>query len=111
MSDGRSSGKAKRERNENVLMGQLSSKLSELYADMKQKELLYESSKTTMEKAERTKNSAETMYSLGMLSASEYQAQMLAYMSYKASAELAKLNLTQSINNYRWAVNGVVTLG
>ena len=111
MSDGSSAGNAKRDRNENVLMGQLSSKLSELYADMKQKELLYESSKTTMEKAERTKNSAETMYSLGMLSASEYQAQMLAYMSYKASAELAKLNLTQSINNYRWAVNGVVTLG
>lgn len=108
--DGSYSGNARRDRNENVAMNQLTSKLSELYADMKQKELLYESSKTTMQKAERTRSSADTMYAMGMLSTAEYQAQMLAYTSYKASAELAGLSLTQSINNYKWAVDGVVSL-
>ncbi len=110
-SDGSTAGNESRDRNENVAKGQLSAKLSELYSDMKSKELLYQSSLTTMEKAERTKASAERMFSLGMLSTAEYQAQMLTYLGYKASAELAKLNLCQSINNYKWAVNGVVSLG
>ena len=110
-SDGSTAGNESRDRNENAAKGQLSAKLSELYSDMKSKELLYQSSLTTMEKAERTKASAERMYGLGMLSAAEYQAQMLTYLGYKASAELAKLNLCQSINNYKWAVNGVVSLG
>ena len=110
-SDGSTAGNESRDRNENAVKGQLSAKLSELYSDMKSKELLYQSSLTTMEKAERTKASAERMYGLGMLSTAEYQAQMLTYLGYKASAELAKLNLCQSINNYKWAVNGVVSLG
>lgn len=110
-SDGSTAGNESRDRNENAAKGQLASKLSELYSDMKSKELLYQSSLTTMEKAERTKASAERMYGLGMLSAAEYQAQILTYLGYKASAELAKLNLCQSINNYKWAVNGVVSLG
>ena len=110
-SDGSTAGNESRDRNENAVKGQLSAKLSELYSDMKSKELLYQSSLTTMEKAERTKASAERMYGLGMLSAAEYQAQILTYLGYKASAELAKLNLCQSINNYKWAVNGVVSLG
>ena len=110
-SDGSTAGNESRDRNENAAKGQLSAKLSELYSDMKSKELLYQSSLTTMEKAERTKASAERMFSLGMLSTAEYQAQMLTYLGYKASAELAKLNLCQSINNYKWAVNGVVSLG
>ena len=110
-SDGSTAGNESRDRNENAAKGQLSAKLSELYSDMKSKELLYQSSLTTMEKAERTKASAERMYGLGMLSAAEYQAQILTYLGYKASAELAKLNLCQSINNYKWAVNGVVSLG
>ena len=110
-SDGSTAGNESRDRNENAVKGQLSAKLSELYSDMKSKELLYQSSLTTMEKAERTKASAERMFSLGMLSTAEYQAQMLTYLGYKASAELAKLNLCQSINNYKWAVNGVVSLG
>ena len=110
-SDGSTAGNESRDRNENAAKGQLSAKLSELYSDMKSKKLLYQSSLTTMEKAERTKASAERMYGLGMLSAAEYQAQILTYLGYKASAELAKLNLCQSINNYKWAVNGVVSLG
>ncbi len=110
-SDGSTAGNESRDRNENAAKGQLASKLSELYSDMKSKELLYQSSLTTMEKAERTKASAERMYGLGMLSTAEYQAQMLTYLGYMASAELAKLNLCQSINNYKWAVNGVVSLG
>ena len=109
-SDGTTAGTESRDRRENEAMGKLSAKLSELYADMKEKKLLYDAAQATLQKAERTRASADRMYGLGMLSISEYQAQMLAYTSYRASAELAGLNLVQSINNYKWALNGVVSL-
>ncbi len=110
LSDGTTAGNDLRDRSYNEAMGKLTAKMNELYADMKEKALLYESSMTTSERAERSLSSAETMYSLGMLSAAEYEAQILSYTSYKVSAELAKLNLTLSINNYKWALSGVVSL-
>ena len=110
-SDGSSAGDLKRDRNENAVMGKLSSQLSELYADMKQKKLIYDGSAATLQKAQLSRTSAETRYSMGMLSEAEYKAQLLTAFSYEASARLAELNLLQAINNYKWAVNGVMTLG
>lgn len=109
-SNGTTSGNEQRYYTQNEAKGKLSAKLSELYADMQAKKLLYDSSASTLRKAEITKNSAELKLSMGMLSAAEYEAQMLSYISYKASAELAETNLKQSINNYKWALNGVVSI-
>lgn len=99
-----------RDKTENEITGMLIAKMDSLYADMKEKKALYETAQTTLEKARLTKEAAERKYALGMLGRSEYEAQQLAYISYEASYELAKLNLFQSINTYQWAVDGVVTL-
>ena len=117
--DVRSAGKAAdgsqyafqlRDLTENEARGKLSAKMDELYANMKQQKALYDAAKTTLERASLTKASAERQYQLGMLGRAEYEAQQLAYTSYEASAEIARLNLVQAINTYQWAVNGVVTL-
>ncbi len=110
-SDGTTAGTALRDMTYNEAMGKLSSRMNELYADMKEKAVLYEASQATLKKAELTLSGAQTRYELGMLGASEYKAQILTYTSYMVSAQLAKSNLQQSINNYRWAVEGVLSLG
>ena len=110
-SDGTTAGTALRDMTYNEAMGKLSSKMNELYADMKEKAVLYEASQATLKKAELTLSGAQTRYELGMLGASDYKAQILTYTSYMVSAQLAKSNLQQSINNYRWAVEGVLSLG
>lgn len=99
-----------RDREENEVTGRLVAKMDSLYADMKQKKALYEAAKTTLEKARLTRESAERRYELGMLGRSEYEAQQLSYLNYEASCRLAELNLFQSINTYKWAVDGVVTI-
>ena len=99
-----------RDREENEVTGRLVAKMDSLYADMKQKKALYETAKTTLEKARLTRESAERRYELGMLGRSEYEAQQLSYLNYEASYRLAELNLFQSINTYKWAVDGVVTI-
>lgn len=99
-----------RDRTENEKTGLLVAKMDSLYADMKEKKALYEAAQTSLERAELTKASAEQKYQLGMLGRAEYEGQMLAYTSYQAAYELAKLNLFQSINTYQWAVDGYVTI-
>lgn len=105
-----STGFELRDKTENEKTGLLVAKMDSLYADMKQKKALYETAQTTLKKAELTKNAAEQKYQLGMLGRAEYEGQQLAYTSYEAAYQLAKLNLFQSINTYRWAVDGYVTL-
>ena len=99
-----------RDRTENEKTGMLAAKMDSLYADMKQKKALYETAQTTLKKAELTRQAAEKKYQLGMLGRAEYEGQQLAYTSYEAAIQLAKLNLFQSINTYRWAVDGYTTL-
>lgn len=108
-----SGGTAEREvaeKRANEYRGKLSVKMDSLYADMKNKLALYRAAATGNERAELLKASADRQYSLGLLGNAEYEAQQTAYISAKASYELAKLNLFSSINTYKWAVDGVVTL-
>ena len=79
-------------------------------AVMKNKKALYEAALTGKERAEREKAAADRQYQLGLLGNSEYEALQMSYISGIASYELAKLNLFSSINTYKWAVDGVVTL-
>ena len=105
-----STGFALRDRTENEKTGMLSAKMDSLYADMKQKKALYETAQITLKKAELTKQAAERKYQLGMLGRAEYEGQQLAYTSYEAAYQFAKLNLFQSILTYRWAVDGYTAL-
>lgn len=99
-----------RDMTENEAKGKLSAKMEALYASMKEKQALYETAKTQLERARLTKESAERKFALGMLGRADYESQQMAYISYEASAQLAKLNLSQAINTYQWAVKGVVSL-
>ena len=98
------------DRKSNEYRGKLTAKMDSLYADMKNKKALYTAAETGLRKAELEKASADRKYQLGLLGNGEYKALQLSYIADVASYELAKLNLFSSINTYKWAVDGVVTL-
>ena len=94
----------------NETKGAVSAKIETLYADMQSCRSLYSAADTSKQLADKQAASAERMYSMGLTSYSDYLGQQLAALSYEAAYEQAKLNLVQSINTYKWALRGVVTL-
>ncbi|MDO4439358.1 MAG: hypothetical protein Q4B86_07985 [Eubacteriales bacterium] len=97
-----------RDMTENEAIAKASSELDAIYADLEKKKILYDSSISTLEKAELTRQSNQTKYELGMLGRAEYEAAQMTYISYEASARLAAVNLLSAVNNYNWAMQGIL---
>jgi hypothetical protein len=55
--------------------------------------------------------SADRKKSLGMLGSSAYLGMKASYLSAKASRESAALSLTKAVNDYEWAVGGLISTG
>lgn len=83
--------------------------LEYLYKDVKQKELSYQAALNGFTVAEANMAQADRKYALGMLSRQEYLTAEVTYLSVKASKEQAGLDLTASMENYEWAVKGLIT--
>ncbi|MDO5141365.1 MAG: hypothetical protein Q4D40_07830, partial [Eubacteriales bacterium] len=98
-----------RDMGENEERGRATAAFDGLYNELKRQILLYDSAQTALRKAELTEESAELKYSMGMLGNAEYEALRMQSISYRASAKLAKLNLQQAIDNYRWAMSGIMS--
>ena len=49
-------------------------------------------------------------YFKGQLAAAEYAGLKMQALSYKATAEINRLNLMQAVNNYKWAMSGVMSI-
>ena len=85
-----------------------SSKFNSLYASMQEKKLLYDAAQTSLEIARISKEKAERLFGLGLCGKAEYEGMQLQYLSSEASASLASLALSQAINDYKWAINGLM---
>ena len=106
-----SDGMKNRELGENEARGKAGAAFDALYNEVQRQLILADSAETSLKKAELTENSGRLKFDMGMLSRAEYDALKLQSLSYRANAAIARLNLTQAINNYRWALNGVMNVG
>ena len=87
------------------------SSLDLMYKDLKQKQKAYEASETLYEAAKADKAAADRKNELGMMSRQEYLQAESAWLSSEASHTAAKLDLTGAIENYQWALEGLLDIG
>lgn len=85
-------------------------KMEQLYAEVNHKKQAYDAAKTGLEGAEIQWKNEQTQYALGMLSYAEYLQNELQYLQKKMAFDGADLDLIQALENYNWAVKGIVNL-
>ena len=81
--------------------------MESLYGDILRKKQELEAEKTAYEKARQEKNLADTRYSLGMMSQTDYLSAEMAAIQAKADYRSADLALVQAMDTYEWAVLGI----
>jgi hypothetical protein len=85
--------------------------LEKMYQDVLADREAYQAAETNWQAAENDMASADRKKSLGMLSSSAYLGLETQYLSAKASRDSAALTLTKAINDYEWAVGGLISTG
>ena len=83
-------------------------KMEQLYEEVNQKKQAYNAAKTGLDGAEFQWNNTQNRYRMGMLSDTEYLEKQLQYMQKKMAFDSADLALFQALENYHWAVEGIV---
>lgn len=86
------------------------SKLKLIYMDMQQKQAAYEAAKLKYEADAADKAASDRKAALNMLSRQEILSAEKAWLSAEAEFEAASLDLTAAIEEYEWAVKGLLEL-
>lgn len=81
--------------------------LESSYQEILENRTAYEAAATALQSAQITMNGNDLKYQMGMIGRLEYLQLKMAYLQQKAAAETAALDLTQSMENYDWAVAGL----
>lgn len=84
--------------------------LTLLYKDVQQKQASYEAAKIKFVTDEANKAMADRKNALGMLSRQEYLTAENTWLSAQADFEAAGLSLTAAMEEYEWAVKGLMEL-
>lgn len=79
-----------------------------LYKNVLAMEESYNGAMTGWAAAEQKKAQADRKFTLGMISRNEYLQAEADWLKARASKEQAELNLTAALENYEWAVNGLM---
>ena len=106
-----SGGAVKKARNIKDQEDSIRSSLDLMYQDVKQKQKAYEASETLYGAAKADKAAADRKNALGMMSRQEYLQAESAWLSSETSHTAAKLDLTGAIENYQWALEGLLDIG
>lgn len=106
-SNGSTSGVNNKKRNLEAAESQLKINMESMYQDLFQKREELKTEKTAYEKAVQEKNLADTKYSLGMLSQTEYLSAEMNAIQAEADYRSANLTLVQAMDTYEWAVMGI----
>lgn len=85
-------------------------KMQSLYYDVFAQKASYESAQTGFAAAQKSLDSYDRMYQLGLLSKSDYLGAQISYYQKKATCESADLALRLSVETYQWAVKGYASL-
>ncbi len=107
-SQGGANAKARtiKEQEEQVMMG-----MELLYQEVLQKQKAYEAAEAGWQKVQEDKKAADLQYSLGMLSRENYLAAEAAWLDGEAAWTAAGLDLTAAMENYEWAIKGLLDIG
>lgn len=107
-SQGGANAKARtiKEQEEQVMMG-----MELLYQEVLQKQKAYEAAEAGWQKVQEDKKAADLQYSLGMLSRENYFAAEAAWLDGEAAWTAAGLDLTAAMENYEWAIKGLLDIG
>lgn len=84
--------------------------LEGLYQTVLQSKTTYEAADTAFQSAQITMNGNDLKYQMGMLGRLEYLQTKIVYQQAKAAQESAAMDLTQAMENYDWAVNGLAEI-
>ncbi len=84
--------------------------LEALYQAVQQNRQAYEAAQSAFSAAQITMDGNETKYQLGMLGRLQYLQARMAYLGAAAAADTAALNLRQAIEDYQWALEGIMEL-
>lgn len=90
--------------------GKVKTELESLYQKALESRTSYEAAQTALESATITMNGNNLKYQMGMLGRLEYLQTKIAYLQQKMTYDMAVLSLKQAIENYDWALNGVMDL-
>lgn len=85
-------------------------KMEQLYGAVSQGKQAYDAASIGLDGAKLRWQNAQGQYALGMLSRRAYLQEELSYMQKKMAFDLADLALVQALEEYDWAVKGIVTL-
>ncbi len=88
----------------------LKTKLLSLHDEVLKNKTACDAAWTAYESANLVMEGNQIKYQLGMLGRLEYLQTKVAYLQAKMTYDMAVLTLKQSIENYNWAVQGVVEL-
>ena len=87
---------------------QLRSNMDTLYDNLTEKQAELEAAETSFLQAQLTMDSNNRRYQLGMLGRVEYLGTEIAYYRAKAARDAANMNMLQALNEYNWALKGVL---
>lgn len=82
-----------------------------IYKDLLYKQASYQAAETEFAVAEANKAAADRKNALGMLSKQQYLSEEVTYLTAKKSRDSAGLDLTAAIEEYEWAVAGLLDIG
>ena len=88
----------------------ISTKVHDLYTAVLQSKITYDGAASAYESARLTMEGNERKYAMGMLGNLQYLQLKMTYLQQKQVYDTAVLSLNQAINDYNWALYGVVTL-
>jgi len=88
----------------------LASKMKSLYEEVLQKQRELTAAQTAWQRAEQEKQNNDLKYSLGMLSQEESISSEMSYLQSSAACKAADLALTQAMDTYDWAVQGIADI-
>ena len=86
----------------------LRSDMDTLYYNLIEKQAALQAADTAFQQAQLTMDSNNRRYQLGMLGRAEYLGTEIAYYQAKAARETANMNMLQALNEYHWALKGVL---
>ena len=88
----------------------IKTQLESLYQAVLESKTAYDAANTAFAGAQITMNGNDLKYQMGMLGRLEYLQLKMVYLQQKAAVRTAELNLTQAMENYNWAVEGLADI-
>ena len=88
----------------------INTKVHDLYTAVLQSKITCDGAASAYESARLTMEGNERKYAMGMLGNLQYLQLKMVYLQQKQAYDSAVLSLKQAINDYNWALYGVVTL-